>query len=728
MTDLPPGGGWGEAARRFFLDLDARLTDGAWRLAGLIGRCWERLADLSDRVQVYGWKRFAAEILSEGATLGALGMVVLLTAAIPAFRETTDGDWLKKSELSVVFQDRYGNEVGRRGIRHNDSVPLDDFPDHMIKAVLATEDRRFFEHYGIDVIGTLRAIMTNARAGGVVQGGSTITQQLAKNLFLTNERSIERKIKEAFLALWLETRATKAEILKAYLDRAYMGGGAFGAEAAAEYYFGKSVRDVTLAEAAMLAGLFKAPTRFAPHANLPAARARANTVLDNLVEAGFMTEGQVFGARRNPATPMDRKDEAVPNYYLDYAFDDVKRLVAQTPALTDRVLTVRTGLDLTVQRQTELAVETILRQYGNEYGASQAAVVLMDVDGTMRAIVGGRDYGASQFNRATEAMRQPGSSFKPIVYGTALREGLITSRSIVVDRPICLGNWCPQNYGRSFSGRTTVMSALVRSINSIPVILTQQMGRGDSRIGRQKIIQTARDMGITRPLTDSAPLPIGAAEVTLMELTTAYATFASGGRSVTPHAAVEIRNSHGDVVWRADRDMPARRQVFSAPVATDMNAMLVGVVESGTGRRAQVEGVQVAGKTGTTNSYRDALFIGFSSQYAAGIWFGNDDYSETNRMTGGSLPAMTFSRVMTAAHQGLERRPVFGQPDTSRPHAPPAAGTAAPAAGLSERPQVLSRRSQAVLGRIERLMRDAWEAPLRPGPVSSIDPQPPLLR
>ncbi|WP_246088376.1 transglycosylase domain-containing protein [Phreatobacter stygius] len=728
MTDFQPGGGRGGAAKRFFLDLDARLTDGAWRLAGLIGRSWEKLADLSDRVQVYGWKRAGAEFGSEAMTLGAIGMGLMLTAAIPAFRETTDGDWLKKSELSVVFQDRYGNEVGRRGIRHNDSVPLDDFPDHMIKAVLATEDRRFFDHYGIDLIGTLRAVLTNARAGGVVQGGSTITQQLAKNLFLTNERSIERKIKEAFLALWLEARAAKAEILKAYLDRAYMGGGAFGAEAAAEYYFGKSVRDVTLAEAAMLAGLFKAPTRFAPHANLPAARARANTVLDNLVEAGFMTEGQVFGARRNPATPIDRKDEVVPNYYLDYAFEDVKRLVAQTPGLTDRVLTVRTGLDLTVQRQTELAVEAILRQYGSEYGASQAAVVLMDVDGTMRAIVGGRDYGASQFNRATEAMRQPGSSFKPIVYGTALREGLITSRSIVVDRQICLGNWCPQNYGRSFSGQTTVMSALVRSINSIPVILTQQMGRGDSRIGRQKIIATAREMGITRPLTDSAPLPIGAAEVTLVELTTAYSTFASGGKRVTPHASVEIRNSHGEVIWRADRDMPPPRQVFSAAVATDMNSMLVGVVESGTGRRAQVEGVQVAGKTGTTNSYRDALFIGFSGQYAAGVWFGNDDYSETNRMTGGSLPAMTFSRVMAAAHQGLERRPVFGQPDAARP--PSGAPTTAPVplAGIPERPQVLSRRSLTVLSRIEKLMRDAWDAPMRPGSVSSADPQVRVLR
>jgi penicillin-binding protein 1A len=727
VSENQPSGGRGDALKRFLLDLDARLTDGFWRLGGLVVRLWDRLADLSDRVQVYGTRRVVAELGSEAMTLGAGGMVVLLMLAIPAFRDTSDGDWLKKSELSVVFQDRYGNEVGRRGIRHNDSVPLDDFPDHMIKAVLATEDRRFFDHYGIDLVGTLRAVMSNARAGGVVQGGSTITQQLAKNLFLTNERSIERKIKEAFLALWLESRASKNDILKTYLDRAYMGGGAFGAEAAAEYYFGKSVRDVTLAEAAMLAGLFKAPTRFAPHANLPAARARANTVLDNLVDAGFMTEGQVFGARRNPATPIDRKDETVPNYYLDFAFEDVKRLVTQTPSLTDRVLTVRTGLDLTLQRQTELAAETVLRQYGHEYNASQAAVVLMDVDGTVRAIVGGRDYGASQFNRATDAMRQPGSSFKPIVYGTALREGLITSRSIVVDRPICLGNWCPQNYGRSFSGRTTVMSALVRSINSIPVILTQQMGRGDSRIGRQKILATARDMGITRPLTDSAPLPIGAAEVSLIELTTAYATFASGGKSVLPHASVEIRNSHGDVIWRADRDAPRPHQVFSAAVAADMNSMLVGVVESGTGRRARVEGVQVAGKTGTTNSYRDALFIGFSGQFVAGIWIGNDDYSPTNRMTGGSLPAMTFNRVMTAAHQGLEPKPVFGQPETVRP--PSEARPEAPAvAGIPERPQILSRRSLGVLTRIETLMREAWEQPMRTGGVTSADPQIRVLR
>src|SRR5690349_7538698 len=402
-----------------------------------------------DRFHTSGWRRLLNELVSEGATIGMFGLIVMLALAIPAFRETSDDDWLKKSELAVTFLDRYGNEVGSRGIRHNDSIPLDQFPDHLIKAVLSTEDRRFYEHFGIDLAGTARALVANTKAGGVVQGGSSITQQLAKNLFLSNERTLERKVKEAFLAMWLEARLTKNEILKLYLDRAYMGGGAFGVDAAAQYYFNKSARDVNLAEAAMLAGLFKAPTRFAPHVNLPAARARANTVLDNLVEAGFMTEGQVFGARRNPANAIDRRDENSPNYYLDWAFDEMRKLVLTFPkSYTERVFVVRTAIDVNVQRAAEATVENQLRQFGRDYHATQAAVVLADLDGGVRAMVGGRDYGASQFNRAVDAMRQPGSSFKPYVYATALMNGF-TPKSIVVDGPVCLGNWCPQNYGRS---------------------------------------------------------------------------------------------------------------------------------------------------------------------------------------------------------------------------------------------------------------------------------------
>src|SRR5437588_1762017 len=311
----------------------------------------------------------------------------MLALALPAFRETADEDWLKKSDLAVVFLDRYGVEVGSRGIKHNDSIPLEQLPDHLIKAVLATEDRRFYEHFGIDLPGTMRAVVTNARAGGVVQGGSSITQQLAKNLFLSNERTLDRKINEAFLALWLETRLTKNEIFKLYLDRAYLGGGTFGVDAAAQYYFNKSARDVSLAEAAMLAGLFKAPSKFAPHINLPAARARANVVLDNLVDAGIMTEGQVFGARRNPANAVDRRDEHSPNYYLDWAFDDMKKLVETFPkSMSERAFVVRTGIDVNLQRAMEDAIENNLRQYGHEYHAKQSASVLIDLDGGVRAM------------------------------------------------------------------------------------------------------------------------------------------------------------------------------------------------------------------------------------------------------------------------------------------------------------------------------------------------------
>ncbi|MFK4655648.1 hypothetical protein ABIF97_005582 [Bradyrhizobium japonicum] len=407
---------WKSRIRNFFLDLDARIDSSLFSSAKGIRELYERYSTFMDRFYVGRWKRWVfIEPLSEAATLGLGGLVVMLTLAIPAFRETADEDWLKKSDLAVSFLDRYGNPIGSRGIKHNDSIPLEDFPDVLIKATLATEDRRFYEHFGIDIAGTARALVTNAQAGGVRQGGSSITQQLAKNLFLSNERTIERKVNEAFLAVWLEWRLTKNEILKLYLDRAYMGGGTFGVDGAAHFYFNKSARDVTLAEAAMLAGLFKAPTKYAPHINLPAARARANVVLDNLVDAGFMTEGQVFGARRNPAFAVDRRDEASPNYYLDYAFDEMRKLVDTFPkSYTERVFVVRLAIDTNVQKAAEDAIENQLRQFGRDYHATQAATVVSDLDGGIRAMVGGRDYGASQFNRATDAYRQPGSSFNAL--------------------------------------------------------------------------------------------------------------------------------------------------------------------------------------------------------------------------------------------------------------------------------------------------------------------------
>ena len=649
--------------KRFLLDFDSRLNSTVFLAARWLREYFERFSAFMDRFHVAGWRRWAVvEPLSEAATLGLGGLIVMLALATPAFRETSDDDWLKKSELAVTFLDRFGNEVGSRGIRHNDAIPLEDYPDHLIKASLATEDRRFYEHFGIDPSGLVRALTANARAGGVVQGGSTITQQLAKNLFLNNERTIERKVKEAFLAIWLETRLTKNEILKLYLDRAYMGGGAFGVDAAAQYYFNKSAKDVNLAEAAMLAGLFKAPTRFAPHVNLPAARARANVVLDNLVEAGMMTEGQVFGARRNPATALDRRDERVANYYLDYAFDEMKKLVATFPkSLHERVFVVRTGLDVNLQRESENAVESMLRQHGNDYKARQAAAVVLDLDGAVRAMVGGRDYGQSQFNRATDAMRQPGSSFKPYVYAAALSSGY-KATSIVVDSPVCLGNWCPQNYSHSFSGSMTITQALVRSINVIPVKLSISLGDGNPKLGRAKIIQLAQRMGIHSPLPDSSSLPIGAAEVNVLDHTAGYATFPNIGKAVAAHAIIEVRSGNGEIVWRFDRDGKKPEQVLRPQVALDMNMIMNKVVEEGTGKRAILEGVKAAGKTGTTNAYRDAWFVGYTGNYVCGVWYGNDDYAPTNRMTGGSLPAMTWRQIMAYAHQGIEVKNIPGVP------------------------------------------------------------------
>jgi penicillin-binding protein 1A len=711
LRDLFPAD-WKPKIKNLLLGLDARVDSGIYRSYTWLRESYERFSTFMDRFYVAGWRRWLNEIVSELATLGTAGSILMLALAIPAFRETSDDDWLKKSELAVTFLDRYGNEVGTRGIRHNDSIPLDQFPDHLIKAVLATEDRRFYEHFGIDISGTLRALVTNARAGGVVQGGSSLTQQLAKNLFLNNERTLDRKIKEAFLAMWLEARLTKNEILKLYLDRAYMGGGAFGVDAAARYYFNKSARDVNLAEAAMLAGLFKAPSKFSPNVNLPAARARANVVLDNLVNAGFMTEGQVFGARRNPATPVDRRDDRAPNYYLDWAFDEVKKLVDTFPkSMTERVFVVRTALDVDLQRAAENAVENSLRQYGQEYHATQAATVLMDVDGSVRAMVGGRDYGASQFNRATDAMRQPGSSFKPYVYSTALEHGLKPS-SIVVDAPICIGNWCPHNYGHGYGGSMTLITALTHSINTVAVRLSLVVGDGNAKLGRARIIKTAHDMGITTPLPDTPSLPIGADAVKLLDHTGAYATFPNLGMKVVPHAILEVRTGDGKLVWRYDRDGPKPVRVLPVHVAQDMITMMNSVVENGTGRRARLDGIAAAGKTGTTNAYRDAWFMGYTGNFVCGVWFGNDDYTSTNRMTGGALPAMTWHNIMEYAHQGIEikqlpgiavppprQEPVVAEAEVkTKPDAPP------------PRPTVLTKRGADILARVERMMDDANRA------------------
>ena len=703
-----PGEEWRPKLKRLLLDIDARIDSAIFQSGKWSREIYERFPAIMDHAHVAGWRRWLlVEPFSEMTTLGTAGLCLMLALAIPSFRQTSDDDWLKKSDLAVTFLDRYGYEVGSRGIKHTESVPLEEYPDHLVKAVLATEDRRFYEHFGIDIQGVFRAFVTNTQAGGVVQGGSTITQQLAKNLFLSNERTIERKINEAFLALWLEAHLKKNEIFKLYLDRAYLGGGAFGVDAAARYYFGKSVRDVNLPEAAMLAGLFKAPTKFSPLINLPAARARANVVLDNLVENGFMSEGQVYGARRNPATPIDRTIEDAPNYYLDWAFDEMRKLVDTLPkTLTSRSFVVRTALDTNLQRYGEREVESQLRQYGRDYGASQVAAVIADLDGGVRAMIGGRDYGASQFNRATDALRQPGSSFKPYVYATALANGMKPT-SIVVDSPVCIGNWCPHNYSGGYSGSVTLLQAITHSINVVPVKLSIMLGNGNPKLGRAMIVQTARNFGIHSPLPDTPSLPIGADEVYVYEHAMAYATFPNLGRSVVPHAALEIRTDGGQLVWRFDRDGPKPKQVISPEVAMDMIKMMNSVVENGTGRRAQLDGVPVCGKTGTTNDWRDAWFVGYTGNFVGAVWMGNDDYSPTKRMTGGTLPAATWHNIMAYAHQGVELRPL---PGLSPPQHAPAIADSVFKGSDQPHPVLLTRKGTEALLHVERILDDAVHA------------------
>ncbi|MCI0598961.1 MAG: PBP1A family penicillin-binding protein [Beijerinckiaceae bacterium] len=654
-----------------------------------------------DGFHIAGWRRVLNEISCETLTLGVGAGLLALTLAVPAFLETSD-DWLKKTDFAVTFLDSYGQEVGRRGIKHDDKVSFDELPQNLIHAVISTEDRRFFEHFGIDLFGTVRALTVNAKADTVVQGGSSITQQLAKNLFLSNQRTLERKIKEAYLAVWLEFHLPKREILRLYLDRAYLGGGAFGVQAAAEFYFGKSVRDLSLAEAAMIAGLFKAPAKFAPHINLPAARARASDVLNNMVEAGYLTEGRIYAALRNPAIPVDRSRDLTPEWYLDYAFEEVKKLAENDKLGDERVLTVRTALDSNVQKHADAIIEDQLRLHGPDYHAKQAAMVVLDPLGAVRAMVGGRDYGASQFNRATDAERQPGSSFKPFVYVTALMTGKFKPSTIVVDAPICIGNWCPHNYKGSYAGRMPLVEALARSINTVAVRLSIAIGDGSPRAGRAKIINTARMMGLTTPLIDTVSLPIGAAEVTVVDMASAYSVFANGGLRAPPYAAVEISNSRGEVIYRHDRDSPPPKQIIGLETIVTMDSMLMQVVEAGTGRRARLDNIDVAGKTGTTNGYKDAWFIGFTGNYVCAVWYGNDDDTPMDKMTGGTLPAATWHDVMQYAHQGIELKPLPGRPAIAA--AAPGAAPGAPDA--PRRPPSLSAATAAVLVNIEADMRN----------------------
>jgi penicillin-binding protein 1A len=633
--------------------LDSFLYDGMRST----GRVYTKIQDFFSLFSVRGISRFLVEIASDALSFGAMGSVLMVALALSAMDATASGEFNRVEDYSVIFLDRYGEEIGRRGVRADDSVALSEIPDFVIRATLATEDRRFYEHLGIDVWGTLRALLSNAGGDTGLQGGSSITQQLAKLLFLTNERTYERKIKELFLAFWLESNFTKDEILKLYLDRAYMGGGNIGVTAAAEFYFGKPIQDIDLAEAAMLAGLYKAPTRWAPHVDIAAARGRANVVLSNMVNAGYLTEGQVTAARRRPAEPVDRSDEInSPNYFLDWAFLETKRIVGDSPEVG---FVVRTTIDPELQTHAEDAIISVLREQGAAYNVNQGAMVVMEHNGAVRAMVGGTDYGQSQFNRATAPNRQPGSAFKPFVYATAFEMLGITPRSSISDAPVCIGNWCPQNYGRSYRGSTTIRAAVAASINTVPVRLSIETGR-------EPIAEMAHRLGIRNDFPVTRSLALGVASVSALDMASAYAVFANGGYKATGFGITRITTLRGEVVYEADPD-ENRERLLDEQTVLAMNDVLHAVNYGGTGGRAVVEGVPSAGKTGTTSSYRDAWYVGYTGNYVASVWYGNDNYSAMNNLTGGVLPAMSWQKVMAYAHSNIEVRPLFGVDMEPRP-------------------------------------------------------------
>jgi penicillin-binding protein 1A len=620
------------------------------KINSALGESWSRVKDYWNagssyfaRFQLVGWRRLLNEFGSESFTMLFGGFVVLYGLALPAFQEFDESKF-QTGKYAVTLLDVNGNVIGKRGILHNDAVPLDDIPDFLIKATLATEDRRFFEHYGIDVLGTMRALLTNVQANEVVQGGSTITQQLAKNLFLSSERSLQRKIKELFLAFLLESRYSKREILKLYFDRAYMGGGAFGVEAASQYYFGKSVRDINMAEAAMLAGLFKAPTKYSPLVDLAASRARTYQVLDNLVDAGYYTAGQVHAARMNPARIVENRAPNSPDWFLDWAYEEVQRLAEGKGQF---VLTARTTVDLTLQRQADEALNAALKRNGRPDHFNSGAIVVMETDGKVRAIVGGPDYGESQFNRATHAKRQPGSSFKVYVYATALENGY-TPDTTVRDGSRSCGNWSPSNYGGGggSGARMPLWSALARSLNTVATELS-------FAVGRDKVIEMTKRLGI-EGVKKTCSMALGDGGITVLEHTGGFATFANDGKLARPYGILDITTSRGDLLYSRERDEPPAPQVVSRHVAEEMNTMLNRVVTEGTAKAAQLDFTNVAGKTGTSTGPKDAWFMGFTGKYVAGVWIGNDDnHPMRGGVTGGHLAAPIWHDLMTVAHTDM---------------------------------------------------------------------------
>lgn len=576
------------------------------------------------------WLRLVAGLaILTGLALGAL--LVELARTLP------DLEGLEPAPRSgeVVLLDRNGRTIARRGEVSQAAIQADDLPETLVDAVLAVEDRRFYGHFGVDLIGTGRALIANLRAGQVVQGGSTITQQLAKNLFLSPERTYRRKAQEMMLALWLERRFSKDEILALYLNRVYFGAGAWGAEAASRRYFGRSASELSIGEAALLAGLLKAPSRYAPTSDARRASVRATVVLDLMLATGRITEAERIEAAQIPIRVSRGVSSPGAGWFADWVMPQVRELSGGY----EGDLIVRTTLDVNAQRAAEAALTIGLSDPDLARGAGEGALIALDVTGGVAAMVGGSDYAAAPFNRAVSARRQPGSAFKPIVYATAFEAGYGPADTFT-DQPVSYGDWAPENYGRRYEGEMTLERAFARSSNAVAVQLSEAAGRG-------WVLRTARRLGIDSPLQNTPAVALGAYEVTPLELGQAYLPFMNGGRAAEAYAILSIETAEGERLYAYDR--APGPVVFASRVLTDMNRLFDASVSYGTSRNAAVDGRTVRGKTGTTNDFRDAWFAGWSGGLAAVVWMGNDDFTPTDEAVGGAGPARVFARFMAAA-------------------------------------------------------------------------------
>ena len=539
-----------------------------------------------------------------------------------------------------------GSQLANRGDTGGAAVGLKELPPYLPKAFVAIEDRRFYSHWGVDPVGVGRAVVNNVvNRGGGMQGGSTLTQQLAKNLFLTQERTLSRKIQEAILALWLEHKYSKDQILELYLNRVYFGSGAYGVEAAARKYYGKSARQLTLAESAVLAGLMKAPTRLAPNRNPDAAAERATQVVTAMAQEGHITEAMAKLALTRPAELAREQGAGSVNYAADYVMD----MLDETVGAIDEDIVVTTTIQPRVQAAAEAALTAELDAKGGKLGVSQGAIVAMDGNGAVRALVGGRNYSDSQFNRAVAAKRQPGSAFKPFVYLTALESGL-TPDATRQDAPVNIKGWKPENYSRDYYGNVTLTQALAMSLNTVAVRLGME-------VGPRAVAKTAHRLGVGSELKANASLALGTSEVTPLELVTAYAPFANGGVGVQPHVITRVRTADGKQLY-ARKGSSLGRLIEPQHVAM-MNQMMQETLLTGTARKAELPGWQAAGKTGTSQDFRDAWFIGYTGALVAGVWLGNDDSSPTKKVSGGNLPVEIWSRFMK---QALAGQPVVALP------------------------------------------------------------------